>query len=142
MGIIYAKMIGILIGMLIVIAFICILWAIILRIACLWVLKIEVPFRKAYTTVLIASTISAVLHYIIEIIIAFGTKSEKAVYEVALLLLPVDYLFLLYYVSLQIRIPIGKACLVVLAMILISLAIGLVIGIPIGLLIIFFGRYW
>ena len=133
----YMKVFGLLIGILLANAFLSVLSAIILRIACTLVQKMEVPFGNAYVTELVASTINIILGFVVGLVIAVGTRSQQAVNEISVLLLPVNFLITSYVVSLRIRITFGRACLVRIAMVVIALVIGLVIGVPLGLIIIF-----
>ena len=124
-GIIIALFIRVVIGSLIA--------AILLRAAAKWVLGREVPYGQAYVTVLLPALINVVLGSILGYAIGSVTQSREAVSVVALLMLPVGFLILSIFISFQLGIPVGRACLVSIVMMAIGVGIILTVVIIVSL---------
>jgi hypothetical protein len=120
--------IGALIGMLIGATIFSLIGAIMLRAGAQWVIKQDVHFRKAYTTMLLASIVNVSLGYFLGLLIGSATQSADAVNAASLLIYPVGFFIQSGFISYRLRTAFGSACLISLAMI----AIGVVITVAVG----------
>lgn len=114
----------------------CLIFAVILRIAIKWVQKLDVPYGKAYVTVLIPGLINVFLAALISSYTASKVMDPvEAIRLTTLLSLPVQFLIGSFFISSRLAIPFGRACLVSLAMVPIGIAFGLIVVIPIYLIV-------
>lgn len=112
----------------------CLIGAILLRAASHWVVKLDVPFGKAYWTVFIAFIVNFILGYFLGFVAAFTTGSTEVVDALSVIMLPVGFLIQSGIIGSRLKLSFGKACLVNITMIGIALGIAFAIGIFIFLL--------
>jgi len=125
-GLIVAQLIGIAIGSLFT--------AIILRAAAQWVQKVDVPQGEAYIISLMFNLCNWVVIGILVLAVARGTQSMTATLTASILSIPIAFLVMAGFIRSGLEIEFGRACLISLVMVAISVAIGLLIGIPVVML--------
>lgn len=100
--------------------------AIILRVTTKWVQKLEVGFGNAYITALQSALTSIVLGTWVGLVVATATRSMETVTVATVLMLPIGFLIQSWIVSVRLKIPFGRGCLVSLAMVAVYIGIFIV----------------
>ena len=123
--------------MLIAIAISSLIGALILRLAAKWVARVEVPYFRAYFTLVIAAVISVA----IELSVGYGAvllgADELAVGILGLVLVPVQDLMQALVIRWRLELTFSESLLVCLAMIGITIVLALIIvGILVAILLI------
>ena len=116
-----------LVKILIVGLFTSLIGAVVLRAAAHWVVKLDVPFGRAYWTAYISFLANSMLGLFLGFMVGYATGSEEAVDALRFILLPVGFIVLSGIVSLRLNLSFRKACLVSITMIGIGFGIAFVI---------------
>ncbi len=123
--------------MLIVIAISSLIGALILRLAAKWVALVEVPYFRAYFTLVIAAVISVAIELPVGYVAALLGADELVAGILGLALVPVHYLVQTLVIRWRLELTFSESLLVGLVMIGITIVLALIIvGILVGLLLI------
>lgn len=123
--------------MLIVIAVSSLIGALILRLAAKWVALVEVPYFRAYFTLVIAAVISVAIELPVGYVAALLGADELVVGILGLALVPVHYLVQTLVIRWRLELTFSESLLVGLVMIGITIVLALIIvGILVGFLLI------
>lgn len=123
--------------MLIVIAVSSLIGALILRLAAKWVALVEVPYFRAYFTLVIAAVISVAIELPVGYVAALLGADELVAGILGLALVPVHYLVQTLVIRWRLELTFSESLLVGLVMIGITIVLALIIiGILVGFLLI------
>jgi hypothetical protein len=102
--------------------------AVLLRAAFKWVMKEDVKFGEAYSTVFITYLINVLLGFGIGVGLGSANASENLIKALPILFMPIGFLIQSAVIASRHKLPFGKACLVSLAIIGVFLGLAIVIG--------------
>ncbi len=123
--------------MLIVIAISSLIGALILRLAAKWVTLVEVPYFRAYFTLVIAAVISVAIELPVGYVAASLRADELVIGILGLALVPLHYLVQTLVIRWRLELTFSESLLVGLVMIGITIVLALIIvGILVGFLLI------
>ncbi len=123
--------------MLIVIAVSSLIGALILRLAAKWVALVEVPYFRAYFTLVIAAVISVAIELPVGYVAALLGADELVAGILGLALVPVHYLVQTLVIRWRLELTFSESLLVGLVMIGITIVLALIIvGMLVGFLLI------
>ncbi len=114
--------------MLIVIAVSSLIGALILRLAAKWVALVEVPYFRAYFTLVIAAVISVAIELPVGYVAVLLGADELVIGILGLALVPVHYLVQALVIRWRLELTFSESLLVCLVMIGITIVLALIIG--------------